>query len=120
VRALAPKSRESYLALYELARELRGNVPSNFTVTPAWRAAYRDRLAEAGVRVEPAVLAGATGMVDRMLEQRVASLAFGDSAAVRRGIPFDAPLRETLTLLRGAPTQRALLGLDAGVRPDRG
>jgi len=58
--------------------------------------------------------------VDRLLEQRVARFAFGDSAAKRRDLPYDAPLRKAIELLDKGTTQKELFALastEAGRMP---
>jgi len=51
----------------------------------------------------------AAPFIDRLLEQRVAALAFGDSAAFRRMSRYDAQVQAALDLLRGSGTQKELL-----------
>jgi carboxyl-terminal processing protease len=109
LRALAPRSAESRAALYDLARELRDEVGPDFTVQPAWRDAYRRRLEAAGVALAPGLYERATSVVDQLIEQRVAGLAFGDSAAFRRWVPRDAQLQRAIALLRQAQDQKALI-----------
>ena len=109
LRALAPKSAQSQAALYDIARELRGRVGADFAVQPAWRDDFRRRLDAAGVALAPGQFEQATSVVDQLIEQRVASLAFGDSLAFRRWVPQDAQLQRAIALLRDAPDQAALL-----------
>ena len=63
------------------------------------------------------VRAGAP-LVDRLLEGRVSEMAFGDSAAFRRGIPRDRQLQAAMEVLRGAGTQGDALAR-AAARPPR-
>lgn len=116
LRAIAPRSLASHAAVFDIARELRGQVTADFVVQPAWRAELRRRLESSGVTFAPGTFEAAQGVVDRMLEVRVAGLAFGDSAAFRREARHDAQLRRALSLLREAPDQAALLARI----PDRG
>lgn len=109
LRALAPRSAQSHAALYDIARDLRGGVGADFTVQPAWRDDFRRRLESAGVALAPGQFEQATSVVDQLIEQRVASLAYGDSLAFRRWVPQDAQLQRAIALLRGAPDQAALL-----------
>ena len=46
-----------------------------------------------------------------MLDQRVAHFAGGDSAAKRRDLPFDAPLRRAIDLLDKSTSQRDLFAV---------
>ena len=104
-RALAPKSQEAYLALYDLATAVRPGLSPAFTVPPEWRADFYRRLEAHGVHVEQKVFDSAHTYVDRLIEQRVARLAFGDSTARRHSMDDDSPLRRALELLRGGHTQ---------------
>ena len=119
LRALAPKAAVGNAALYDLARELRGRVRADFQVQPDWRADYRRRIEAAGVALAPGQFDSATVVVDQLIEQRVASLAFGDSAAFRRWAPRDAQLARAVELLKAAPSQAALVAL-APRGPDAG
>jgi carboxyl-terminal processing protease len=111
LRALAPYSQQAYVALYDLAAAQRETLTPDFTVDPQWRADWLAGLREAGLEIAPAQLEATAAMLDRLIEQRMAAVAFGDSAAVRRGVPADRPLREALALLRSASTQQALFAL---------
>jgi carboxyl-terminal processing protease len=109
LKALAPKSQESYLAIYQTALDQKKTVTPTFTVTPAWRDSVYTRLTRAGVQVTRAEFDAARNLIDRDLERRVASMAFGDSAAFRRSVSYDTQLRRAMDLLRGAGNQRDLL-----------
>jgi len=119
LRALAPRAAAGNAALYDMARELRTRVRPDFTVDPAWRVDYRRRIEAAGVELRPGQFEAATSVVDQLIEQRVASLAFGDSAAFRRWAPRDAQLARAVQLLKAAPTQAALVAM-AARGPDAG
>src|SRR5437763_10593736 len=93
---------------------MRG-VRRGFAVTPEGRGEVYRRLQHDGGRVgRPTFDAGAT-LLNRMIEQRLSSLAFGDSAAFRRNVTRDAPLQSALTVLRGARTQADALAHAAAV-----
>ena len=117
LKALGPKSQESYLVLYRTALEQKGVVPSNFTVAPAWRDSVYARLIGVGVQVTRSEFEAARELIDRDLERRVAAMAFGDSAAFRRTISYDSQLRRAMEMLRAAGTQRELLAAATQVRP---
>ena len=117
LKALGPKSQESYLILYRTALEQKGVVPANFTVAPAWRDSVYARLTAAGVQVNRQQFDAARELIDRDLERRVAAMAFGDSAAFRRTISYDTQLRRSMDLLRAATTQRELLAAVTQTRP---
>ena len=109
LKALAPKSQESYLVLYRTALEQKGSVQPTFTVQPAWRDSVYARLTRAGVQISRPAYDAARELVDRDLERRVAAMAFGDSSAFRRTISYDTQLKRAVELLRSAGTQRELL-----------
>jgi carboxyl-terminal processing protease len=108
VQSIAPKSQQSYIALYNLALELRGSVGAGFAVEPEWRDRFFARLGEAGVAVDRAQFDAARPLVDRMLEAQVASIAFGDSTVLRRSLPYDSQLRRAVALLKEGGTQQEL------------
>jgi carboxyl-terminal processing protease len=117
LKALAPKSQESYLVLYRTALEQKGAVKSNVTVSQAWRDSVYARLTAAGVQLTRPQYDAARELIDRDLERRVASMTFGDSAAFRRTISYDTQLKRAMDLLRNSGTQRELLAAVAQVRP---
>jgi carboxyl-terminal processing protease len=106
--AIAPKAQQTYRVLNEFAVQTRGSLTRDFTVTPAMRDAFFQRLTAAGVPVTRAQYDAVTPLINRLLEDKLATVAYGDSAAFRRGIPQDQPLRRALTLLRGVESQQAL------------
>jgi len=110
-RALSVKARESNVALQQLARDLKPRVKYDFTVQPAWRDTLYRRLTRSGVEVTRAQWDASRSMVDRLIEQRLARTAFGDSAAFRRWAPSDAQLRRALALLGSARSQEELLAM---------
>jgi len=107
-KALAPKSQDVYVTLGDYALELSRSAPTSFTVQPAWRDELYTRLARKGVTIDRATWTDAERYVDRLLEQRIARFAYGDSTAKRRDLRFDAPLRRAIDLLKAAPTQQQL------------
>src|SRR5688572_6157874 len=117
LKALAPKSQESYLVLYRTALEQKGRVTPGFSVQQAWRDSVYSRLTSAGVELSRPAFDAARELIDRDLERRVASMSFGDSAAFRRAVSYDSQLRRAIDLLRKAGTQRELLAAATSVRP---
>jgi len=117
LKALAPKSQESYLVLYKTALEQKGAVQPSFTVPQAWRDSVYARLTRAGVQISRPAFDAAHELVDRDLERRIASMAFGDSAAFRRTVSYDTQLRRAVELLHNAGTQRDLLAAATQPRP---
>ena len=117
LKALAPKSQESYLVLYHTALEQKSVVAPTFTVQPAWRDSVYARLTRAGVQLTRPEFDAAHELVDRDLERRVASMAFGDSSAFRRTISYDSQLKRAVDLLHRSASQRELLAAVTQVRP---
>jgi carboxyl-terminal processing protease len=107
-RAFAPKASQTRTALFDIARELRPSVHEDFVVLPSWRDAFYRKLRDGGVDVDRATFDAAEPWVNHLLEQQVATLAFGDSGAFRRAAPEDAPLRRALTMLHRASTESQL------------
>ncbi|HEX2204860.1 MAG TPA: S41 family peptidase, partial [Longimicrobium sp.] len=104
-RALGARAADANEVISELTLELSRSAAPDFRSTPAWRETLYARLAKEGVAIERARYDAGAALVDRMLEGRVSTLAFGDSAAFRRAAPQDAQLQAALRLLRGARTQ---------------
>ena len=110
-QAVAPAGRVWYNTLYDFALESRSSLSRDFTVTPAMRNEFFNRLIKAKVPITRAQFDAAQTVIDRNLEERFAILAFGDSTAFRRGIPQDPQMRTALDLLHRGTTQRQLLAL---------
>ncbi|HXE57971.1 MAG TPA: S41 family peptidase [Gemmatimonadales bacterium] len=117
VRGVASRTQDVYLALYDLAAELKPTVRPDFRVEPAWRERLYQRLVARGVALERERFAAAAGYVDRLIEARVARTAFGDSAAQRRAAATDAQLQRALALLRRGGSQAELLALSGRAAP---
>jgi carboxyl-terminal processing protease len=115
-KAIASKNQDVYVTLSDYALELKNNVRSGFTVERAWRDELYRRLQAAGVSVERRVYDGATRSIDRLMTNRVARLAFGDSTAKRMALRDDAQLNRALDLLRRARTQKDLFEQVPAVR----
>jgi hypothetical protein len=107
-RAVAPKSQEFRNALEDYSMELGKSVQPNFTVQPAWMNEFYNRLQSKGVTADRKLYDGASRYVSRLLDQRVAHYAFGDSTAKRRDLPYDAALRKAIDLLEKGNSQRDL------------
>jgi carboxyl-terminal processing protease len=105
-KAIAPKSQEFYVTLYDYGYELKSKVQPDFKVQPEWRAELLSRLQKAGVKVDQAQYNAAGHYVDYLIEQRVSRLAFGDSTAKRRELPEDVQLRTALDILRKTQNQK--------------
>ncbi len=107
-KAIAPKGQDFLTVLTDYSMELAKSVPATFTVQPAWNNEFYTRLQAKGVTVDRKTYDGASRYVNRLLDQRVAHFAFGDSAAKRRDLPYDAPLRKAIDLLDKGGSQREL------------
>ena len=118
-KALAPKSQDVYVTLYDYSLELARTVPKGFTVQSAWRDELFRRLTAKGVKLDRAVYDAAPRYVDRLLDQRVAQLTGGDSTAKRHDLLFDAPLRKTLELMEKGSSQKDLFTLAAALPQGR-
>ncbi len=112
-RAMAPKSQEYYVALYDLAYELKAQVKPDFVVKPEWRNDFLGRLEKAGVKVDRKQWDAATSLIDRDLELRVARSAFGDSTVRRRTLDEDPQLRKAIEIIQRGQSQKDLFALVA-------
>jgi carboxyl-terminal processing protease len=108
-RQIAGKVQEAFQVLAVYAEELRPQVRStNFVVTPAWRSEFYRRLVAAKVPVDSATYFAAPSYFDRLLGDRVAKAAFGDSTVAKRRFAEDTQLQRAFALLRRGGTQRDL------------
>lgn len=114
---VAPKAQPLYLALQRYAVELRPQVTPGFTVRPEWRDEFYRRITAAGVQVRRSQYDSVAPLVDRILEERIATTAFGDSASFRRSVKEDPQLLRALALLRGAQTQREVFARASAAQP---
>lgn len=120
VKAMAPKSQDWNATLADYALELSKQVKPSFTVEPAWREEFFKRLQTKGAIADKKLYDGAQRYVDRLLEQRVARFALGDSTAKRRDLQYDAPLRQALSLLQKGQSQRELFAIATAMAPVKG
>ncbi|MEP7345927.1 MAG: hypothetical protein ABI877_11695, partial [Gemmatimonadaceae bacterium] len=112
-KVTAAKGPDMYVALYDYAFELSKQVKPDFTVPSAWRDELYLRLKKKGIDIDRKQYDGAAHYLDRLLENRVARLAFGDSTAKRRELDDDTQLRRALELLRKGQNQKELFTLVA-------
>jgi carboxyl-terminal processing protease len=110
-RALAPKYADYYQVVSSVAYELKGQVQPDFTVQQAWRDDVFQRLQKAGIAVDRSTWDAGIGEVDRLLEQRLAQIAFGDAAARQRSLRDDSQLRQALEVLRRGGSQAELFAI---------
>jgi carboxyl-terminal processing protease len=109
----APKTVIVTTVLRSYSLELKNTVKPNFVVSPAWREELYRRLVAQGVTVDHALYEQAAGEMDRVIENSVSRLAFGDSTAKRRMLSEDAQLMRAIAAARQSSTQRDLLALAA-------
>ena len=112
-KALAPKSQDVYVTLYDYSLELSRTTKANFTVQPAWRDELYRRITAKGVKLERSQYDSGSRYIDRLLDQRVSQLMGGDSTAKRHDLKFDAPLRKALDLMEKGSGQKDLFVLAA-------
>jgi hypothetical protein len=96
-------------ALARVAHRLSIGVDTTFRVTAREREELRRELQRVAVRVDPARWSAAETWVTRLLEQRIASYAFGSVEARRRALPFDRQYLVADSLLRAATSARDLV-----------
>ena len=111
VKAIAPKSQEVYVSLYDWAFGLKNKVRPDFTVLPAWRDDFYNRLQTAGVKITRQQFDASQRYVDRLLENRVARIAYGDSTAKRRDLDDDLQLKAAIQILNKGQTQKDLFAI---------
>ena len=109
LRAVAPKVQAVNTVMQDYSLQLKGTVARDFVVPAAWTSEVMQRLAAAGVTVDPKHEAAARAFLVRDLERRVTRLTFGEAAAKERGLADDHPLRRALDLLQHSGTQSQLL-----------
>jgi carboxyl-terminal processing protease len=113
-RALAPHYPTIFAAAMAIAEEQKGKVRPDFAINPAWRETVWQRLARDSVKVDRAIWDAGAGEVDRIIEERVAKVAFGDTTVRRRSLHDDNQLRQAISVLRAARTQQAVFQAAAG------
>jgi carboxyl-terminal processing protease len=111
MRRVGGKAQQVYVAVYDQALEVKDGIGEDFVIRPEWRDQLFARLQQAEVPVTRQQFDEARPLVDRMLEQRIAGLAFDDAAAFRRFAPHDAQLRTAIDLLQQAHTQNEIFAI---------
>ncbi len=109
VQALSARAAVVNEALTELALVWGRTARPGFAVSPEWREALFARLAARGMPVDRAVWTAGLPLIDRLIADRVTSLALGEEASFLLTVPRDAQLQAALRVLRGARTQRDAL-----------
>jgi carboxyl-terminal processing protease len=94
---------------YALSLKASRSITSpDFVVTPAMRAELLRRMQARGIKVDPAVYAAATPVIDRRLGVEVARYVFGEAEGFRRGLRDDPTMTKALKIARGATTEQML------------
>lgn len=120
LKAVAPKSQDFFTVRDDYTSEVAKTVKSpTYPVDPAWTNEFYTRLQAKGVTVDRKVYDGATRYVSRILDNRVAHYAFGDSTAKRRDLAFDRPLNKAIELLQKGGSQRELFASAGEPLPTR-
>ena len=115
-KAIAPKSQDVYVALYDYALELSKTAPKDFQVQQAWLDEFYNRIHAKGVEMTKPQYDAAKRYVGRVIEQRVARFVAGDSSAKRRDLKYDPPLRKAIELLEKGNTQKDLFAIASAER----
>ena len=113
LKALAPKASEFETAIRDYALELSRKVPASFQPEPAWNAELKRRIQSRGVEVDDAQWQGGSRYITQRLEYFVTRYAQGDSAATRRRLKYDAPLRKALDMMNKGQNQKDLFAMVA-------
>jgi carboxyl-terminal processing protease len=112
LKAIAPKSPQVRIALWNYAQELKARVSDpRFEIRPEWREEFYRRLVAADVDVKKEMFDAARPTVDKWLAHFVTRFAFGDSAAARREIPEDPQLLRAIELMKKGSTQKDLFAM---------
>jgi carboxyl-terminal processing protease len=120
VKAIAPKNQDFYVTLYDFGLELSKQVQPGFTVQPAWREEFYNRLQKKGLVLDKQLYASGQRYIDRTLGDRISRFAQGDSSAKRRDTAFDRPLLQAISLLGKAQSQQDLFSLTTALAPAKG
>jgi carboxyl-terminal processing protease len=104
-RLLAPHSQKYFDEVNAIAEAQKGKVSADFTFNRAWREDLYRRLTADSITIDRATFDAGAVDVDRVIESRVAKVAFGDAVARKHEVKDDNQLRRAITLLRAATTQ---------------
>lgn len=108
-------------ALRDYALELSRSGTKDFQAKPEWREELRRRVDARGVKVDPEQWSAGARYFERRIEYYAVRYALGDSAAKRRQLSYDAPLRKAIDMMNRGQTQKDLFSLaQASVKPING
>ncbi len=111
IARLLASRQEFYTLLLDYSLELSKSVKPDFRSTAAWRQELRTRAEAKGLKFEAKYWDNGSTWVDRQLDHWVARYALGDSAAKRREVVIDAPLRKAIDMMNKSQTQKELFAL---------
>jgi carboxyl-terminal processing protease len=107
-----PKGQLEYATRYQLVLDLKDQVRApDYQFRDEWRNLYWDRLQKAGIEVDRETFDGARDAVTRLLDERLAMVAFGEAARFGRLLPVDNQLQVALDLIRTSRSQQELFAL---------
>jgi carboxyl-terminal processing protease len=113
-RSLAPKAAIVRANLYDLAIQLKDEMPRELVAKPEWRQTLYQRLVEDSVDIDREEWQAATPLVDRWISHQAVRHAHGDSTLRRLSVPEDPQLQRAIALLRRGGSQRDLFALAQG------
>jgi carboxyl-terminal processing protease len=121
IKALTPKFSEFRNALLDYALELSRKKPIDLQQVSVWRQELRRRIEARDIKIDPAQWDAGGRYIDQQLERFVTRYAYGDSAATRVTLKFDAPLRKAIDMMNKGQTQKELFSLaQTAARPANG
>jgi carboxyl-terminal processing protease len=115
-KAIAPKSQDVYVILYDYALELSKTAPKEFQVQQSWLDEFYNRIHAKGVELTKPQYDAARRYVGRVIEERVARFVGGDSTAKRRDLKYDRPLQRAIDLIEKGNTQKDLFAIASAER----
>jgi carboxyl-terminal processing protease len=105
---LAPHARAFLNTVAAIARDARPTVRPGFAFREEWSDTLFERLRRSGLAMSRAEFDAGSRWIRARLEQRVAGLAFGDSAGFRRTVHRDRQLAVAADLLRTSSSRAEL------------
>ena len=119
LKAVAPKAAEVVSFENDFTLEKSKTVSRGFTIDPAWREAYFQKVQSLGLPIDRKTFDAAQRYIDSRLEQGISRLAEGDSTAGRRRVKNDAQLQKAIAMLTRAQSQQDLFAMATAMAPSR-
>jgi carboxyl-terminal processing protease len=117
LKAIAPKIQEIVTFENDFTLEKSKTVSRGFTVDPAWRDAYFQKVQQLGLPVDRKTFDASKRYIDSRLELRISQLAEGDSTAGRRKLKNDPQLQKAIAILSRARSQQDLFAIATAMAP---